>query len=263
MVFYFSCLICLVVDLHYIALYKKYQSPVFAKFIYPLTTVVPRLYITKIQLLIYQLTYIDYVKVKGRLLNPDFAFCSYTRLFTDDRKRSTPFRTETFTSGSWPVEQSTWPQCWRWVHHWDNTVANTVSFRIVSDLYLCRSSTTYSIRNWWQSETHMKENRCRPVVTKLHWVPASGRGWMKDMKRSLLTRWRKCWGTSAHAAMPSCTAQLLGQGYGPNRRPFACSGRSRACRPSFPKKAWARGPTERRQRRASRLSELLLESTVP
>ena len=65
--------------------------------------------------------------VKLIILNPDFAYClcSSTRLFTDDRKSLTLCRRETFTSGNWPVEQSTWPQCWKWV---TNTVSSWILY---------------------------------------------------------------------------------------------------------------------------------------
>lgn len=188
--------------------------------------------------------------------------CSSTTLYTENRKRLTPFRRETSTSGSWPAVQSTWPQCSKWVTEY--VLSSWIQYNLLSLVLIsvCLVFPPFPFRNLWQLETHVQESQWCHMVIKLHWVPVSGSDWMKDMKQSPRTRWRICWGTSAHAAMLSCTALLLGQIYGGNQRLYACMVHSQAYRHWFPKTvAWRR--MEQRLKRASHPSELLLKNTAP
>lgn len=85
-----------------------------------------------------------------------------------------------------------------------------------------------SFRDSWQSEILMLENRRYQALKTPLWVPARGNAWMKAMKQSPLTRWRTCWGTSAHAATLCCSTTLQDHHRSPRR--YACMAHSQVCR---------------------------------
>lgn len=81
--------------------------------------------------------------------------CSSTTLYTENRKRLTPSRRETSTSGSWPAVQSTWPQCSKWVTEY--VLSSWIQYNLLSLVLIsvCLVFPPFPFRNLWQLETHV------------------------------------------------------------------------------------------------------------